>query len=76
MRKGTIIATCLLNCGMVRRLEDGEAQVRQVFGKEFAGRDFDQWNSDVLESRARLTIASVARRISIRVERLIKDLGV
>lgn len=50
MRKSAVIATCLLNSGMVRRLEDGEIAVKRVFEHERPTGDLSTWDSEIQEA--------------------------
>jgi hypothetical protein len=44
MRKSSIFAKCLVNCGMIKSLEEAEHAVRRIFEEEFPQQKFAQWN--------------------------------
>jgi hypothetical protein len=61
MKRSTVIATCLVNSNMIRRLEDAETQVQGVFIDEFPNADFNRWNRPIDEQTARTFIRNVGR---------------
>jgi len=73
VQRSTIIATCLLNSGMVTHLEDGEQAVRNVFSNEFANERFEDWNREVNQSAADHVINMVGRASQINVAKFIDD---
>jgi hypothetical protein len=75
MRRSTIIATCLVNSKMIRRLEDAEAAVAAHFRDFFPGCAFVAWNSEVDNRVAEQIIRNVGRASQINVVKFIKDLG-
>jgi len=74
MRRATIIATCLVNSGMIPRLEDAERRVHEVFASQFPDDDFAVWNRDVGEIAAAHIISTVGRASRINVRSFIDDL--
>lgn len=75
MRRSEVIAQCLLNSFMTRRLEAGEAIVRRTFDDEFEGQDFSKWNVQIPDKAARAIIRGVGRAMRIDVKQFIADLG-
>lgn len=74
MKRSVIIATCLLNSGIVPRLEDGEQAVRTVFQDEYPGEQFPDWDREVDQSAAAHVITTVGRASRINVAKFIEDL--
>jgi hypothetical protein len=74
VQRSTIIANCLLNSSMVKRLEDGEQAVRNVFHEEFPDERFEEWNREVSQSVADHVINTVGRASRINVGKFIDDL--
>ena len=74
MNKSTIIATCLLNTGIVSRLEDGEHIVRTTFQDIRPDRSFAQWNTLIPDNIARTIITNVGRPKDIPVDLFITKL--
>jgi hypothetical protein len=76
MKRSTVIATCLVNSNMIRRLEDAESRVHGVFLDEFPNADFNRWNRPLDEQTARNIIKNVGRASRINVRMFIQDLEV
>lgn len=74
MKKSTIISSCLVNSNMIKRLEDAEHRVQEVFAQEFPDSDFYQWNQNIEERTATLIIKQVGRASRINVRKFIEDL--
>ena len=73
MRKSTIIATCLLNAGIVLDMESGEALVLTTFQQHFPDDSFERWNGDVDPAKAAHIVSERAGEI-IHIPHLIADL--
>ena len=74
MRRSTVIANCLVNSRMVRRLDEAELSVRQVFDEEFPDKDFHQWNLHLDDATAANIIKAVGKASRINVKKFIEDL--
>ena len=74
MRKSTIIAECLVNSGMIERIEEAESAVQQIFIEEFPKADFTQWNQEIDDNTAKNIIRTVDRASRINVKLFIEDL--
>lgn len=74
MRKSTIIAKCLVNSGMIERIEEAEYAVQQVFIKEFPKADFTRWNQEIDSDTAKNIIRTVGSASRINVKLFIQDL--
>jgi hypothetical protein len=74
MRKGTIIATCLVNSKFM--LADAEAAVEKIFGTEFPESDFLDWNCEMNDNAAQNIIKSVGCASRINVRKFIEDLDI
>jgi hypothetical protein len=72
MKKSTIIATCLLNSKFHPTLEDAEYRVMAEFHEEFPDKDFEAWNTDVMENRAKQEIERAAGSTMINVSLFIE----
>jgi hypothetical protein len=75
MRRSTIIATCLVNSGMISRLDDAEAAVAFHFREDFPDCDFAEWNREIDDRVAEDIIGNVGRAMTINVVSFIKELG-
>ncbi len=75
MKRSTVIATCLVNSHVLRRLEDAEAQVHGVFLDEFPDADFNRWNRQMDDQAAHSIIRNVGRASQINVRMFIQDLA-
>ncbi len=47
MRKRTVLATFLLNAGLVASLGEGEARVREAFAAAYPALMFPEWDEDL-----------------------------
>lgn len=74
MRKSEIIATCLVNSGMIKRLEDAQFVVRRIFDDEFPGKIFTQWDTHINDDVANNIISNVGKASHINVKLFIEDL--
>ncbi len=74
MKKATLIATCLINSGFGRRLNEVEASVRNTFETDFPHLRCDTWNSHIDDKVAESMIRAVGRASMINVTNFIKDL--
>jgi hypothetical protein len=73
MKKSKAIATCLVNSGMIYRLEDAENEVRQIFLREFPQSNFVLWDQDIDDRTAEQIIKDVGRASRINVRKFIED---
>jgi hypothetical protein len=74
MRKSTIIAQCLVNSNMFRKIEDAEWRVQSVFEDEFPQQEFAQWNTEVNDASANQIIRNVGGASRINVKSFIEYL--
>lgn len=74
MRKSTIIATCLVNSGLVQHLEEAELVVLRTFRAELPTERFGDWDTEVEDSTARDMIKNVGRASQISIPLFIEDL--
>ena len=74
MKKGTVIAKCLVKSNMIGRLEDPEHSVQKVFLNEFPNSSFSEWNQDIDDKTAEDIIRNVGRASRINVKKFIEDL--
>ena len=75
MQKIRVIAKCLVNSNMVRRLEDAEHTVRRIYELEFPNSSFNVWNSEIDDRTAKTIIRNVGRASQINVAKFIEDLS-
>lgn len=74
MKKSTLIGTCLLNSGFVKKLTDGEDTVRRIFIDEFPGDDYLKWDTEIENSVGDDIIKEVGKQSNIDVGKFIKRL--
>ncbi len=74
MRKCAVIATCLVNSGFMKKIEDAEIAVEKIFRNEFPDSSFVDWNDEMNDRAAQSVIRSVSRASSINVRKFIQDL--
>lgn len=74
MRKSTIIATCLINSGMLDELVAAETSVANIFAEQFPSENLSQWNTEIPDNVAQHIISSVGRAKRINVGKFISDL--
>ena len=74
VRKSTVIATCLVNSGMIGDLAAAEVSIANIFAECFPSEIFAKWNSELPESAAQHIISGVGRAMTINVEKFISDL--
>ncbi len=74
MKRSTIIASCLVNSGMIDELDHAERAVEQIFRDEFPRQDYAVWNSEVDEKKAHQIIKNVGRASRVNVRMFIDDL--
>ena len=74
LKKSAIIATCLVNLNIFRRIENAENAVQNVFLDEFQGADFHSWNRDISDKTAEEIINAVGCASKINVRKFIEDL--
>lgn len=74
MKRGRVIATCLMNSGLSSSVEECELAVRRVFDENFSNESYAQWNIDLHDSTAENIIRAVGRASHIRIDQFIDDL--
>ena len=74
MKKSTIIAMCLVNSRISVRIEDAESLIKHEFDRYFPNDDFNKWNSDVDDDRAKHIIGCCGVAKEIDIELFIQDL--
>lgn len=74
MRKGTLIATCLVNCNAAPNMEDAEYKVKEVFEENFPHYSYERWNSAVLDVFAEHVIGTAKAYQPRNVLSLIQEL--
>ena len=52
MRTSIVIATCLVNSGMIQDLDRAEHAVRMIFEDQFPVEDFGDWNREISDQAA------------------------
>jgi hypothetical protein len=74
MKKTTVIATCLINCGSVYSMREIEGSIEQTFKEDFPGVSYHQWNTDLPERDAASIIGQFGAGYRINIRQLIADL--
>ena len=74
MKKSSVIANCLVNSNIIKRIEDAENAVQRVFHDEFPNSSFLEWNHEVDDKHAENIIKNVGRASRINVRKFIEDL--
>jgi len=74
VKKSTVIATCLVNSGMVKDIDGAEKVIRSVFQDEFPKHKFQEWNSNIPKKTANNIIKAVGKASRINVKKFIEDL--
>jgi hypothetical protein len=59
---------------MIKRLEDAELAVSNIFTEEFPKESFEKWNSLVSDDFGENIIRNVGRASMINIKRFIQDL--
>lgn len=75
MKRGTVIAKCLVNSGLFSRLEDAEYRVLGVFQNEFPQTDYRAWNEEINDEAASDIISNIGRASRINIRLFILDLA-
>ena len=74
MKKSTVIATCLINCGSTYSIMEIEHSIEQAFKEDFAGTDYYQWNTELKDEEATNIIRQFGYGYRINLRQLISDL--
>jgi hypothetical protein len=74
MKKSTLIATCLINCGSSYGIQDIENSIQQTFNEEFSELNFKEWNTFVPDVEAQEIIRQFGTGYRINVRQFIVDL--
>jgi hypothetical protein len=74
MKKSTIIATCLINCGSNYQIHEIEPSIEQTFREDFPEMNYKTWNTVIPEPEAQNIIKQFGRGYRIDVRQFIHDL--
>jgi hypothetical protein len=74
MKKSTVIATCLINCGSRHGIKEIEQSIQSTFREDFPGLNFQQWNTDIPEPAAQGIIRDFGGSYTIDIRQFILDL--
>jgi hypothetical protein len=74
MKKSTLIATCLINCGSNYGLQEIETSIAQTFREDFPEMSFQEWNKVIPMAEAKSIIQQFGKGYRINVRQFIYDL--
>jgi hypothetical protein len=74
MKKSTLIATCLINCGSTYQLQEIETSISQTFKEDFPEMNYKDWNTMIPLTDAKAIIQQFGKGYRINVRQFIYDL--
>jgi hypothetical protein len=74
MKKSTLIATCLINCGSTYAIREIETSIEQTFREDFPQMSYGQWNTVLPMPEAQHIIKQFGTGYRIDVRQFIHDL--